>query len=69
MKGLRVMVNGEERSFAPGATVEDVVRELQPSPRGIAVACNGEVVPRSRWGSTSLVERDRLEVLVAAQGG
>lgn len=38
-------------------------------PRGIAVAVNGEVVPRSAWESAGLRPGDRVEVLTAAQGG
>ena len=37
--------------------------------RGIAVALNGEVVPRSAWDVTDLRPGDRVEVLTAAQGG
>ena len=39
------------------------------APRGIAVAVNGEVVPRSAWEATGLQPGDRVEVLTAAQGG
>jgi sulfur carrier protein len=35
----------------------------------IAVALNGEVVPRSAWSTTGLDPGDRLEVLGASQGG
>jgi sulfur carrier protein len=37
--------------------------------KGIAVAVNGEVVPRSAWDATDLQPGDRVEVLTAAQGG
>lgn len=37
--------------------------------KGIAVALNGEVVPRSAWDATDLRPGDRIEVLTAAQGG
>ena len=36
---------------------------------GVAVALNGEVVPRSRWGEASLAAGDELEVVGARQGG
>jgi sulfur carrier protein len=39
------------------------------SARGVAVAVNGEVVPRSAWETTGLHPGDRVEVLTAAQGG
>jgi sulfur carrier protein len=36
---------------------------------GIAVAVNGEVVPRSAWADHALRDGDRVEILTAAQGG
>ncbi|HEU4981012.1 MAG TPA: sulfur carrier protein ThiS, partial [Solirubrobacterales bacterium] len=37
--------------------------------RGVAVAVDGEVVPRSEWDRTALAEGQRIEVLAAIQGG
>jgi len=37
--------------------------------KGVAVAVNEEIVPRSRWDATTLHDGDRVEVLTAAQGG
>ena len=37
--------------------------------RGVAVAVDGEVVPRGEWESTELHEGQRVEVLQAVQGG
>ena len=66
---MTVVVNGEHRPLPPGATVADVVAGLAGGGRGVAVARNGEVVPRSAWGETALEEGDLVEVLTAAQGG
>jgi sulfur carrier protein len=66
---VTVVVNGEARELRLGTTVADVVSELEQGVRGIAVAVNEEVVPRTRWPATTLHERDRLEVLTAAAGG
>lgn len=62
-------VNGEHRDLPVGCTVEDVVESLSKGRAGIAVAVNGEVVPRSSWAKTELAEDDEVEVLTAAQGG
>jgi sulfur carrier protein len=35
----------------------------------VAVAVEGEVVPRDDWSSTQLGEGTRVEVLAAIQGG
>ncbi len=37
--------------------------------RGLAVAVNAEVVPRSAWSEFRLEEGDRVEILGASQGG
>ncbi|HEX2498371.1 MAG TPA: sulfur carrier protein ThiS [Actinomycetes bacterium] len=77
---VRVSINGESRELAAGTTVADVVAELAPpsnhgtappkgTARGIAVAVNDEVVPRTAWPDTVLAEADRVEVLTAVQGG
>jgi len=64
-----VVVNGAPRTLAPGATVSDLVSLWCPSPDGIAVARNREVVPRSEWPSTPLSPRDVVEIVTAAAGG
>ncbi len=60
-----VIVNGESREVATDCTVST----LAPNQRGVAVAVNREIVPRSRWGVAQLAEGDRVEILEAAQGG
>lgn len=66
---VTILVNGEEHAFAAGATIADVVAAVAEGPKGIAVACNAEVVPRSTWSATVLCAGDHIEVLTAAQGG
>ncbi|MEU6074380.1 sulfur carrier protein ThiS [Micromonospora sp. NPDC047074] len=66
---MELTVNGAGRSLPGGSTVADLVRAVTDQRRGLAVAVNGEVVPRTGWPSTVLVDGDRVEVLSAAQGG
>ncbi|MEU1589289.1 sulfur carrier protein ThiS [Micromonospora sp. NPDC005710] len=66
---MELTVNGAGRSVAAGASVADLVHDLVPHPRGVAVAVNGEVVPRTGWPARALHDGDRVEVLTAAQGG
>ena len=68
-QALSVTLNGEARRLASAPTVAEVVSWLRPDRRGVAVAVNGEVVPRSQWDQTFLADSDRVEVLGAAQGG
>lgn len=69
MSGLGITVNGAARTFVDGETVAELVAALGRGPRGVAVAVNGEVVPRSEWAAARLRPGDRVEVLQAAQGG
>ena len=51
------------------ATVANLVEQLSAPPRGVAVAIDGEVVPRGQWAATPLPEGARVEVVAAIQGG
>lgn len=73
-----VTVNGRPRDVADGMTVGALVAEALGAsagdggadvPRGVAVALNGEVVPRASWEGTWVTAGDRVEVLTASQGG
>jgi sulfur carrier protein len=66
---LTVTVNGATAPCAAGTSVAALVAGITEAERGVAVALNGEVVPRSAWAATGLTEGDRIEVLTAAQGG
>ncbi|MFG1607360.1 sulfur carrier protein ThiS [Actinoplanes sp. NPDC049265] len=66
---MTILVNGDQATFPPDATVASLVAGLTRAERGVAVALNGEVVPRSEWAGTGLSDGDRVEVLTAAQGG
>jgi sulfur carrier protein len=66
---MNVVVNGERRELHHETTVADVVRSLVEAERGVAVALDGEVVPRSAWATTRLRDGHHVEVLRAVQGG
>ena len=64
-----IILNGEPRECAGGATALALVRDLGLEGRPVAVEVNGEVVPRSRLESCMLAEGDRLEVVTLVGGG
>jgi sulfur carrier protein len=68
---MNVLVNGERRELPGGATVAAAVEAAGEDSRGrgIAVAVDGDVVPRAEWGERSLDDGQRVEVLRAVQGG
>ena len=68
---MNLILNGEPEELPEGCTVDEVVARagLFADARGVAVAVDGEVVPRGEWSATELHEGQRLEVLQAVQGG
>jgi sulfur carrier protein len=66
---LSIEVNGRGCIVSAGTTVAAVVAQWCDSPDGIAVAKNGEVVPRSAWPSTDLSDDDSVEIVTASAGG
>ena len=65
-----IYVNGEPRERS-GATVAELLSELgiEAGARGVAVAVDGEVVPRAEWDGRRVNEGQRVEALAAMQGG
>ncbi|RRO17312.1 sulfur carrier protein ThiS [Saccharopolyspora rhizosphaerae] len=66
---MNVMINGEAREVATGATLASVVDDFGVPERGVAVAVDGAVVPRVSWQGTALHADATIEVLTAVQGG
>lgn len=68
---VTVLVNGRERQLVGGATVAELLADygLGATVRGIAVAIDGEVVPRSQWAQRQLRGGEHVEIVRAVQGG
>jgi sulfur carrier protein len=66
-----MIVNGQISELGPGETLATVLDGLGLSldARGVAVAVDGEVVPRTSWPTFALDGDARVEVLTAMQGG
>lgn len=65
---MNLHVNGEPLCF-DGATLGELLVQLKAPPDGVAVALNGEVVPRSERVQRALRDGDRVEVIRAVGGG
>jgi len=66
-----IVLNGERTEVATGETLTAVLARLGLSAdaRGVAVAVDGEVVPKGAWGTFAPAEDAHVEVLSAMQGG
>ena len=65
-----IRFNGSEHRIT-AATLDQLLDEMgfDARRRGIAVALNGQIVPRGSWAVRKLESGDRVEVVGAVQGG
>lgn len=65
-----IRVNGEAATLTV-TSVDELLRAegVDPEARGVAVALNGAVLPRTRWTSTQLGPGDEVEIVKPFRGG
>ncbi len=66
---ISLSINGENRAFENAPTCNELISHLQLAGKRIAIERNGEIVPRSQFGSCVLQDGDRLEIVAAVGGG
>lgn len=68
---MEVLINGEQRKSSAENISQLLAQELDEAHtrRGIAVAVNGQVVPRSDWEQAKISKGDRIEIVRALPGG
>lgn len=65
---MKVTVNDEAVEVEADTTIAALLARLGFPDKGIAVALDWSVLPRSEW-DTTLADGARLEVVTAVQGG
>jgi sulfur carrier protein len=66
---LQIQVNGLPRDCRSGATVGDLLRELDITTERVAVELNLEILDRKDFELRGLKEGDRVEILSFIGGG
>jgi sulfur carrier protein len=66
-----ISLNGQDSELGAGETLTVVLRRhgVAADARGVAVAVDGQVVPRVEWEAFVVAGGARVEVLTAMQGG
>ncbi len=65
---VELTVNGEAVTLTRAPDVRALLAHLSVPESGVAVAVDGAVRPRSRWGET-IPDRAVVDVVTAVQGG
>ena len=66
----RISINGESKLLSSSTLIELLEENgVDSSKGGVAVALNGEVVPRADWAQTSMKPDDKVEIVHIVRGG
>lgn len=66
---IRVSVNGEVKEIRENLNVNDLIKELNYTTKGFAVAVNTTFVAISTYGETIICDGDTIDILAPVQGG
>ena len=66
---IQIQVNGEFRPWRAGATVGELLRELDITSERVAVELNLEILDRKEFDYRGIKDGDRLEILSFIGGG
>jgi len=64
-----IEVNGESRETAPGTTVAGLLEQLGLHRGRVAVECNLQILPKTKWEETQVSPGDRFEIVQFVGGG
>ena len=66
---IAIVVNGEAREVACGATVVHLLEALGIHGGHVAIERNLQILPRTTWGETKVSAGDRYEIVQFVGGG
>lgn len=66
---MNIKVNNKSLECPETSTLAQLLEQLQWPEKGIAVAVNNRLVPRTEWTQFVIKENDSLVVIKAACGG
>ncbi|WP_235819749.1 sulfur carrier protein ThiS [Flavobacterium davisii] len=69
--GMELIINQEKKIFENDAlTVQQLLdMELPNKQKGIAIAIDQQVIPRSQWENTTVHSNQKIIIIKATQGG
>lgn len=66
---MLIYVNKEKQEIVDSLTLNGLVEKLGIDARGMAIAINNEVIPKSSWDRVQFKENDRIIMIRATAGG
>jgi sulfur carrier protein len=66
---MKIICNGKEREIQSGASLNDLIVELDLNPATVVAECNGVIVRREEYSEYQLNDGDKLELIRFVGGG
>jgi sulfur carrier protein len=67
---IEVLINNLPHQFSQEGTLQGILKKVEiENRRGIAIAINEEVIPKSKWANHRVRNADKITVIKATQGG
>lgn len=67
---MKIKINKVEQELNDGLSLKQVLEQVPNIPQsGIAVAVNGDVVPKTDWDTRTITDGDAITVIRAFYGG
>lgn len=66
---MQITLNGSPYTLNENITVAELVTQLAIDTKQVAVEKNREIVPKSTYGKTSILEGDEIEIVSFIGGG
>lgn len=66
---MNILFNNQSLEFSESFSITELLRTQGIEPKGIAVAVNNRVVPRSKWEETAVNDGDKVTMIRATCGG
>lgn len=66
---MDVVINGEPRNVTPGATLLELLKELELDPRAVVVEHNRKIVRRVGLSEVTVKDGDAIELVHFVGGG
>jgi thiamine biosynthesis protein ThiS len=66
---MKLIINGEERTFEGPLTLQGLIEQLEMKSDRVAIELNREIAQRGQWTSMELKDGDQLEIVHFVGGG
>ena len=66
---MQILLNGKPLELEDKINVKDLLEQKGYEGKIVAVACNGEFIPRGSYTETMIQNNDKIEIVAPMQGG